>query len=54
MTQTAIKAQVEAINKATEIAIKSKGAALKFLTDAGIIQQVPKKKSQSKVKKDKT
>lgn len=48
MTQTAIKAQVEAINKATEIAIKSKGAALKFLTDAGIIQQAPQKNLNQK------
>jgi hypothetical protein len=44
MTDTAIKTQVNAINRATEIALKSKEAAKKFLTDAGIIQP---EKSQS-------
>lgn len=47
MTQTAIKAQVEAINKATEIAAKSKESALKFLVDAGIIQQEPHRERHS-------
>ena len=48
MTQTAIKAQVDAINKATAIASKSKESALKFLADAGIIKQ--EKKIESTVK----
>ncbi len=39
MQQTAIQSQVEAIKKATQIASKSKEAALKFLVDAGIVRQ---------------
>jgi len=38
MTQFAIQAQIEAINKATEKAAKSKESAKKFLIDAGIIK----------------
>ena len=37
MLQESIKTQVEIINRATEIATKSKEAALKFLVDAGIV-----------------
>ena len=50
MTQTAIKAQVDAINKATEMASKSKEAALKFLVDAGIIPQEKKENTQPATK----
>jgi hypothetical protein len=50
MTQTAIKAQIDAINKATEIAAKSKESALKFLIDAGIIQQEKKETAKSVTK----
>jgi hypothetical protein len=39
MQQTAIQSQIEAIKKATQIASKSKEAALKFLVDAGIVRQ---------------
>ena len=38
MTQVAIQAQIEAINKATEKAAQSKESAKKFLIDAGIIK----------------
>jgi hypothetical protein len=52
MTQIAIQAQVDAINKVTEKAAKSKESATKFLQDAGIIlKEVPPKtaiKSKSK------
>lgn len=37
--QTAIQSQIEVIKKATQIASASKEAALKFLVDAGIINQ---------------
>jgi len=52
MTQIAIQTQIEAIKKATEKALQSKEAALKFLTDAGIIKeeeerpQKPKKETK--------
>ena len=39
MTQIAVQTQVEAIKKATEKALQSKEAALKFLTDAGILKE---------------
>lgn len=39
MTQTLIKEQINTIQKATEKAAKSKGSALRFLKDAGIIIQ---------------
>ena len=38
MLQQSIDTQIEIINRATEIATKSKDAALKFLASAGIIQ----------------
>lgn len=38
MTDEQIKKQIEAIQKATAKACKSKRAARKFLTDAGIIK----------------
>ena len=38
MTETAIKEQIKAIERATEKAMKSKETALKFLQDAGIIK----------------
>jgi len=37
MTDTLIKDQIKTIQQATEKAIRSKKTALKFLTDAGII-----------------
>lgn len=39
MTQTLIKEQINTIQKATEKAAKSKGSALRFLRDAGIVTQ---------------
>ena len=47
MTQIAVQAQIDAIQKAQQKAVKSKDAALKFLKDAGIIQST---KSISKTK----
>jgi|APCry1669190731_1035312.scaffolds.fasta_scaffold45317_2 hypothetical protein len=47
MTQIAIKQQIADIHKATASATKSPSAALKFLKDAGIIQQLPKSKTAS-------
>lgn len=41
MTQIAISQQIEAIQKATQKALKSKEAAHKFLVDAGIIKEQP-------------
>jgi hypothetical protein len=49
MTQIAVQAQIAAIQKAQEKSTKSKESALKFLKDAGIIQD---KKSASKEKQD--
>ena len=37
MTDTSIKEQVRTIERATQTAVKSKGAALKFLKESGII-----------------
>jgi hypothetical protein len=39
MAQIAIQTQIEVIKKATQEALKSKESALKFLVDAGIIQE---------------
>lgn len=39
MTHTDIKAQVEAIKKVTENALRSKKSAMKFLVDAGIVNK---------------
>ena len=38
MTQIAIQIQIEAINRATEKALKSRESALKLLLDAGILK----------------
>lgn len=48
MTQIAIQSQIEAIKKATEKALKSKKSVLKFLTDAGILNEEKKTKSLKK------
>lgn len=37
--ETSIKAQVDVIYKATQIAIQSKEKAIQFLTDAGIMKK---------------
>ena len=50
MTQIAIKTQVETIKKATEKALQSKEAALKFLTDAGIIKEEKTQKTTKEKK----
>ena len=42
MTQIAIKQQIADIQKATASATKSPSAALKFLKEAGIIQNISK------------
>lgn len=47
MTEIAIKQQIADIHKATANATKSPSAALKFLKDAGIIQEMPKTKPAS-------
>ncbi len=47
MTQIAIKKQIADIHTATAKATKSQSAALKFLKDAGIIQQLPPKSKTS-------
>ena len=49
MTDTSIKEQIRTIERATQTAVKSKGAAIKFLKESGIITptstpSVPKKK----------
>jgi ribosomal protein S9 len=44
MTQVAVQTQVEAIKMATQKALQSKEAALKFLTDAGILKEDNKHK----------
>jgi uncharacterized membrane protein len=43
MTQIAIQTQVDAIKRATQEALKSQEAALKFLIQAGIIKEDDKK-----------
>ncbi|MCY7292237.1 MAG: hypothetical protein LH615_08655 [Ferruginibacter sp.] len=50
MSNSAVQAQVEIINKATQIASQSKEAALKFLMDAGIIKQEKKEPETNSVK----
>ncbi|MEN9884520.1 MAG: hypothetical protein RLZZ420_1737 [Bacteroidota bacterium] len=45
MTQIAIKQQIADIQKATENATKSQAAALKFLKEAGILQNLSIPKS---------
>jgi hypothetical protein len=50
MTQIAIKKQIADIHTATAKATKSQSAALKFLKDAGIIQQLPKSKTGTSYK----
>lgn len=44
MTQIAIKQQIADIQKATASATRSPSAALKFLKEAGIIQNISKSK----------
>jgi hypothetical protein len=49
MTDTSIKEQIRTIERATQTAVKSKSAAIKFLKESGIITltsttSVPKKK----------
>lgn len=44
MTQIAIKQQIADIHKATASATRSPSAALKFLKEAGIIQNISKSK----------
>ncbi len=54
MSPTAIQEQVNIIKMATEKALQSKEAALKFLVNAGIISQEKDKQlsnSEEKVKK---
>lgn len=53
MTESAIKEQIHAIKIATKNAVQSKETAIKFLTDAGIIEKVNStgKKLSSEVKK---
>jgi hypothetical protein len=49
MTQPSVQAQVETIKKVTEKVLQSKEATLKFLHDAGIIEEEkPKKKVKGK------
>lgn len=47
MTQIAIKQQIADIQKATASATKSPSAALKFLKEAGIIQNISESKASS-------
>lgn len=42
MTQLAIDYQIEAIRKVTQENLRSRKAAIKFLTDAGIIKPITK------------
>ncbi len=51
MTTTVINEQIQAIQKATQKALKSKESALKFLIDAGIIDNSSKITSKAKAKK---
>lgn len=46
MTDEQIQRQIDAINTAGKMALRSKGASRKFLIDAGIIED--KKKNQKK------
>jgi hypothetical protein len=49
MTDFAIQQQIQAIRNATDRATKSRAAARKFLTDAGIVSKdKPQKKSDKK------
>jgi len=48
MTEFAIREQIETIKKATVKATKSKESAIKFLTDAGIIEGELKEKTVSR------
>ena len=50
MTDIAIQEQIKDIKKATEKALESKRASLKFLVAAGIIQPPPKKPLKIKKK----
>lgn len=54
MSNSAVQAQVEIINKATQIASQSKEAAIKFLMDAGIMKQEKKEPENNSVKEKKT
>jgi len=51
MTDFAIQEQIEIIKKATDRAAQSKESALKFLTDAGIIEKQKEEKKSDKKKK---
>lgn len=51
MTDFTIKEQIETIKRATDTAAKSKESALKFLTDAGIIEEQKDKRNSDKKKK---
>jgi hypothetical protein len=53
MTQIAIQAQVDAIKKVTQEALKSKETALKFLVDAGIVQEDSSSKQSTPQKEEK-
>lgn len=53
MTQVAIQKQVDAIRKATEKASRSKEAAIRFLTEAGILTEDKKEKAGFRKSKDK-
>lgn len=50
MTDFAIQEQIKAIKKATNNALKSKTAARKFLSDAGILKEKDSSKSDKKKK----
>ena len=51
MTTTLINEQIRAIQKATHTASQSKESALKFLKDAGIINNSSKVTAKAKAKK---
>ena len=51
MTQIAVQAQIDIIDKATKQAIKTKESAIKFLVDAGIMEQPNIKKSKTNLTK---
>jgi hypothetical protein len=51
MTTTLIQEQIRAIQKATHTASQSKESALKFLKDAGIIDNSSKVTAKAKAKK---
>ena len=48
MTQTAIQTQIEAIKKATAMALQSKETARQFLIDAGILKPTTAPANQRK------